>query len=159
MKSTSENVVATATIIIFVYSRQRAENRKVWLKKFELYLIASGVAEKSETVQCATFLHIVGEEAIKVYNTFQFMEREKNKIVELKKKFNEYCELNKNMPYTRQIFFMRPQGPDETIDSYVTGFKHNAKDCQFGNLTDDLFSGLDCLPAEHRSKPTPLCHQ
>lgn len=67
-----------------------AENWKVWLQKFELYLIASGVSEKSETVQCATFLHIAGEEAIKVYNTFQFTEGEMNKIAALKRKFKEY---------------------------------------------------------------------
>ncbi len=51
------------------------------------------MAEKSETVLCATFLHIAGDEAIKVYNTFQFMAEVVNKIDELKKKFKEYCEL------------------------------------------------------------------
>ncbi len=115
-----------------------AENWKVWLQKFELYLIASGVAEKSETVQCATFLHIAGEEAIKVYNTFQFTAEEVNKIDELKKKFKEYCEPRKNLPYIRHMFFMRAQGTGETIDAYVTDLKHKAKDCEFADLTDSL---------------------
>lgn len=104
---------------------------------FELYLTASGVAEKSENVQCATSLHIAGEEAIKVYNTFQFT-AEVNKIDEVKKKFKEYYEPRKNLPYIRHMFFTRAQGTGETIEAYVTDLKHKAKDCESGYLTDSL---------------------
>lgn len=96
------------------------------------------MAEKSETTQCGTFLHIVGEEAINVYNTFQFTAEEVNKIDELKNKFKEYCEPRKNLPYIRHMFFTRAQGTGETIDAYVTDLKHKAKDCEFGDLTDSL---------------------
>lgn len=57
-----------------------SENWKNWIQRFELFPLASGVAEKSETVQCATFLLVAGEEAIKVCNTFEFSEEERNKI-------------------------------------------------------------------------------
>lgn len=40
--------------------------------KSSTYLITSGTAEKSEKVKCATFLHVVGDDVIKVHNTFQF---------------------------------------------------------------------------------------
>ncbi len=35
-------------------------------------------------------------------------------------------------------FFTRAQGPNETIDAYVTDLKNKAKDCEFGRLTEDL---------------------
>lgn len=42
-----------------------AENWRAWIQKFDLYLIATGIAEKSEKVKCATFLHVAGDDAIK----------------------------------------------------------------------------------------------
>ena len=92
------------------------ENWKLWIQKLELFCTASGIAKKSEAVQCATFLHVAGEEAIKVYNTFVFSEAEKDKIQVLKEKFKDYCEPRKNLPYTRHMFFTKAQGPTETID-------------------------------------------
>lgn len=95
------------------------------------------VAEKSETVQWATFLHVAGEEAIKVC-TFEFSEKERNKIQVLKDRFKNYCEPRKNLPYIRHVFFTRSQGPAETIDMYVTDLKSKAKDCEFGDVHDSL---------------------
>lgn len=115
-----------------------SENWKSWIRRFELYCIASGIDEKTEPVQCATFLHVAGEEAIKVSNTFVFRDEEKDKIDVLKQKFQEYCEPRKHLPYTRHLFFTRAQGPSETIDAYVTDLKSKAKDCEFGDLHDSL---------------------
>lgn len=89
-------------------------------------------------VQCATFLHVAGEEAIKVNNTFVFRDDEKDKIAVLKKKFQDYCEPRKNLTYLRHMFFTRAQGPTETIDAFVTELKSKAKDCEFGDLHDSL---------------------
>lgn len=115
-----------------------AENWKIWIQKFELFYTASGVAEKTEKVQCATFLHIAGEEAIKVFNTFVFRDGEQDKIEVLKEKFQDYCEPRKNLPYIRHRFFTRAQGPTETIDAYVTDLKNKAKNCEFEQLHDSL---------------------
>ncbi|CAJ1049307.1 uncharacterized protein K02A2.6-like [Xyrichtys novacula] len=115
-----------------------AENWKCWSQRFELFSVASGVSEKSEKVQCATFLHVAGEEAIKVCNTFVFADAEKDKIAVLKSKFKEYCEPRKNLTYIRHVFFTRAQKQSEPIDSYVTDLKSKAKDCEFGDLHDSL---------------------
>ena len=114
-----------------------AENWKTWIQKLELYLIASGISEKSQKVQCATFLHVAGDEAIKVFNTMEFEEDEED-IEALKEKFRVYCEPRKNITYLRHMFFTRAQGKNESIDAYVTDLKNKAKDCEFGLLTDSL---------------------
>ena len=114
-----------------------AENWRTWVQKFDLYLIASDMAEKSEERQCATFLHVAGDEALKVYNTLECADRKLDLDV-LKESFRKYCEPRKNVTYLRHIFFTRAQGQNETIDAYVTDLKIKAKDCEFGTLTDEL---------------------
>ena len=47
-----------------------AENWRSWYSGFQLYLTASGIDEKPEKVQAATFLHLVGSEARRIYDTF-----------------------------------------------------------------------------------------
>ena len=49
-----------------------AENYCRWLQMFEIYAVATGLTSKGQKVQCAAFLHVAGEEAIKVFNTFTF---------------------------------------------------------------------------------------
>ena len=51
-----------------------SENWRRWRKSFELYMTATEKTEKSEEIQCATFLSLAGEEAIEVFETFQFSE-------------------------------------------------------------------------------------
>ena len=50
-----------------------AENFKEWIQSFELYLTATGIEEKAEKVQVATFLHVAGPDAQRVYNTFNIV--------------------------------------------------------------------------------------
>lgn len=85
----------------------------------------------------ATFLHVAGDEAIKVFNTMNFDE-DVDGFDGLKDMFRDYCELWKNITYLRHVFFTRVQGPNETIDANVTDLKNKAKDCEFAQLTDEL---------------------
>lgn len=47
-----------------------AENWRKWKQRFQLFSSASGLSEKDEKVQSATLLHVAGEEALEIYNTF-----------------------------------------------------------------------------------------
>ena len=68
-----------------------AENWQKWLQSIELFFIASGISGKDEKVQCAAFLHIAGEDARTVYNTFEFAdETNRQKLDVLKEKFKQY---------------------------------------------------------------------
>lgn len=85
-----------------------SENWRVWIQKFDIYLIASGIAEKSEKVKCATFLH-VADDAIKVYNTLEFSDDVDN-LDYLKELFKNYSEPRKNLTYQRHLFFQECKG-------------------------------------------------
>ncbi|CAG2209929.1 unnamed protein product [Mytilus edulis] len=70
-----------------------AESYKEWIQSFELYLTATGIEEKSGKVQVAIFLQVAGSEAQRVYNTFDIVADDKEKIDVLKDRFKGYCDI------------------------------------------------------------------
>ena len=83
-----------------IHGPQAAEK---W-KKFELawnnYALATELDKKSEAVQVATLLTVIGEEARDVFSTFTGWEDEgdKAKIKAVLAKFAQYCQPRKNIP-------------------------------------------------------------
>lgn len=53
-------------------------------------------------------------------------------------KFDEHCNPKINETVERYRFFARNQGPNETIDKYVTDLRMLASTCNFGVLQDSL---------------------
>lgn len=88
----------------------------------------------------ATFLHVAGDEAIKVFNTVDFHE-DVDGFSGLKEFFREYCVPRKNITNLRHVFFTRVQWPTEENDAYHTDLNSKAKDSEFGQLTDELIKG------------------
>ena len=67
-----------------------AESWKKWKQRRTLYALASGAAEKDESVQCAILLHMIGEESLDIYNTYTFSQDEVNKMQPLIQEFDHY---------------------------------------------------------------------
>ena len=64
---------------------------KRWSQKFGNYMKASGGTDKPEEVQLAAILlHIIGDEALVLYNTFAFTAEAKGKIKPALDKFEAY---------------------------------------------------------------------
>lgn len=115
------------------------ENWRRFSQAFEIYLIASGINEKSEKVKTNTLLHLVGQDAVEIYNTFEFEEAgDKSKLKPVLDKFEQYCNPRKNVIFERHVFNTRCQGASETIDSYVTDLRMKARSCEYGDLKDSL---------------------
>ena len=51
-----------------------------WKQRWNLYLKASGSETKTGDIQCTLFLHLIGEDAPRIYNTFTFNDEEKDKL-------------------------------------------------------------------------------
>ena len=115
-----------------------SENWRKFKQRFEIYSVASGLNEKAEEIQVASLLHLVGEEALEVFNTFQFTaEDDKKKIKPVCEQFEAYCSPRKNVTYERYKFFTHVQG-SKSIDVYITELKGLSKQCEFGDLCDSL---------------------
>ena len=132
------------------------ENWRRWVQRFDLYLMASGKIKEKEDVQCAILLHVVGEEALEIYNTFQFInEEDRQKLDVLKSKFEEYVNPRKNTIFERYKFWEYKQQDGETIDQFITELKTRAKSCEFGDqhdsmIRDRIVFGVSDTPLKER---------
>ena len=111
---------------------------KLWKQKFENYMKASGSTVKADDVQLAIFLHVIGDDALAVYNTFAFPADDRNKLVPALRKFEEYCSPKKNIVFERYNFWRSVQTPGESIDMFVTTLRQKAKTCEFGDQTESM---------------------
>ena len=73
--------------------------------------------KKSETIQVATLLTVIGEEAREVFATFTGWENEddNDKIEPVLQKFADYCQPRKSVPFERYCFNRRVQESGESF--------------------------------------------
>ena len=122
-----------------------AERWRRWKETTQLYL-SINMAKSDEKEQGAAFRYVIGQEGRDIYNTMAFTEAQVDKIDELFKKFEEYCEPRKNIIVERYKFNTRVQRNDETADQYVTELKRLlAKNCNFGALEVELIRDAWCM--------------
>ena len=114
-----------------------AENWRRWKQRWSLFVIASGAHEKDENIQCATFLHMIGEDALNIYDTFTFTENEVNKIQILIDKFDEHFSPQKNITYQRYLFNTCSQN-GRPFDEFLIDLKNRSRTCEFANLQNSL---------------------
>jgi len=73
----------------------------------------------------------VGEDAIEVFNTFQFPEGDEKKLDKVLEQFERYCNPRKNV-----VFWQITQKDSETVDQFVTRLKHKVKSCEYSAVDD-----------------------
>ena len=62
----------------------------------------------------------------------------KLRLAWIKKAFNKYCIIRRNVTYERYVFFKRSQGDNENIDAYNTELRKLSINCEFKDLQDSL---------------------
>jgi transposase InsO family protein len=117
-----------------------------WQKSFKRYYIASGLNKKSKDVQSNTLLHLIGEDAADIYETFTFITEGENKedkdnIDTIIAKYEELFNPKKRITYLRFKFFTRRQG-EETFDKFITDLRRLAKPCEFKTLENELIRDM-----------------
>ncbi|UYV78984.1 K02A2.6-like [Cordylochernes scorpioides] len=127
-----------------------------WRKKFENYIIASDLNSKTIQQQRAILLHIIGDSALEIYNTFGFEENAQSPTIkDILDKYDQYFRPFKNTIYKRYIFFTFEQKLNQTFDDFVTEIKSKAEDCEFENIKDSLIRDrivLGCRDTTLREK-------
>ena len=83
---------------------QIATNWTLWKQQFKIYSIALGLQQKSKIVQSNTLLHCLGQEALVIYNTFDFGDQDKEDPKIVLKLFDAYFLPKKNVTLERHIF-------------------------------------------------------
>lgn len=111
---------------------------KKWLQQFEWYATAVQLNKKPSDVQAATFMAVIGSEAIEIYNSFALDDADKNNLQVIKEKFKDYFAPKTNISFERYIFFKIEQGEDEQFNEFLTRIKTQASKCEFINLLDEM---------------------
>ncbi|XP_064486087.1 uncharacterized protein LOC135398631 [Ornithodoros turicata] len=112
---------------------------KKWIMEFDLFAMATHLAQQTDNVQAATFLICIGEEGRRIYNTFAFdCEDDKKKLKVLKEKFQSYLKPAENLTYHEYVFGKRDQKPNERFDDWLTDLKAMIRNCEYGDLENRM---------------------
>ena len=73
--------------------------------KWTNYELATGLADEPDGKRVATLLSVVGDDAIRIYRTFQFADKgDATKMDKVLEKFSNYCTPCKNVVFDRYEF-------------------------------------------------------
>ena len=116
-----------------------ADRWRKFKQRFELYRLASGAAQKEEAIQVALLLHIMGEEAIEVYNSFTWATAtDKNKYDNVMKQFEDFCSPKKNVVLEQFNFNKAVQDGNRDFDHFIIKLRTLADTCEYGTLKENL---------------------
>ena len=115
-----------------------SENWKFWKQKFTNYLNATELAKKEETTKVAQLLTLIGDEGLRIYNTFQREEDKTETLKDILKKFEDHFNPQKNLTYERFKFLTCRQKEGQTMDQFTTELKGLSLSCEFEGLKDSL---------------------
>ena len=115
-----------------------ASNWKAWKKSWCRYEIATGIYKQETVVRVSTLLSVIGEDATKAFDTFQWEEGENEEDAkQVLAKFDAYCEPRTQVIYERYRFNNRKQETGENISAYLTELRTIAKNCKHEEITPD----------------------
>ena len=123
--------------VLDIHNAQAFEKWKKFKCAWTNYAMATELNKKSQAVQVATLLTVIGEEAREVFSTFTdwASDGDDAKIEPVLTKFAQYCQPRKNVPFERYRFNRRTQEPGETYDQYRTALRKLAEGCDFQTIT------------------------
>lgn len=142
-----------------------AQNFKTFEQAYKIYMIATGLDAKDKKVRANVLLHIIGTEAVKVYNGFTWLPArgENNETPAEDKedpdiilnKFKEYCTPKQNITFERHLFNKRAQNIGETFDQFYSELSNLSQSCDFGTLSDQMIRdrivvGISSAPLRER---------
>ena len=115
-----------------------ATNWKARKKVWSRYETATGISKQEPLVRVSTLLSVIGEDATKAFDAFEWGEdKDETKIEHVLAKFDKYCEPRTQVIYERYRFNNRKEEPGESIAVYLTELRTIAKNCQHEDITPE----------------------
>ena len=101
-----------------------ADNWKVWKQMWSNYMVIAQLEMKPPPYKVALFLHCIGVDTLKIFNSFQFDSTDdKNDLAKIIQKFDGFTIGELNETFERYTFNSRNQQENESIDTYVTALR------------------------------------
>jgi predicted aspartyl protease len=109
-----------------------------WLRRFDRYLEASGLSNKSEERQVSALIYAMGDEADEILHTFGLSDANRKKYKTVAEKFSSHFITKRNIVFERAKFNRRIQEPGEPVDTFITSLYTLVEHCDYGALRDEL---------------------
>ena len=121
--------------------------------------MALGIDDKPEKQKANILLHVMGEDALRVYNGFHWAEGEdKEKTKDILAKFKAYCTPRTNVTFERGLFNDKKQG-NLTFEQFFSELSNLAKTCEYGEMTDELIKDRICSGVRNPALKTQLMNK
>ena len=114
------------------------ESWRAWLKRFQRFRLASGLAEKEGETQVATLIYCMGEKSEDIFSSLNLTDANRKKFDEVSSAFTEHFTTKTNVIFERAKFNQRKQEEGETVERFVTELHRLAESCNFGPLREEL---------------------
>lgn len=116
-----------------------AANWEIFYQKFQLYLTATGQTSAKDEVKCALLLSLIGEDALRTFNTFKFSgESTSQSYATVVEALKNYCSPKKNTTYERFKFAQRKWEEGEKFDNFLTALKTLVRHCDYGDQEESI---------------------
>lgn len=69
---------------LMVISEKMDKQWQLWLQTFEFYATATQLDKKPQSIQVATFMTMLGQDALVIYNTFELSDTDRFNITKIK---------------------------------------------------------------------------
>ena len=108
------------------------ENWNLFLQRWKTYTTLANTNAQPQNIQVALFLHLLDDDVLRTYNSFQFTippeDRNVNEIIDLfdKDAIGEVNETNE-----RFVFNKRRQEDGESFDNFFSDLRRKIKTCNF----------------------------
>lgn len=122
-----------------VHSKAPAENWTTFCQWMELYFKATTTTPNWTTAQkVAIFLHVAGQEAINVFNTFLLTNEQREDYDATVQKFAEYCSSKWNETYKRYVLKIHVQLEDESFKQFLRDVQLKSQYWNFVELKNSM---------------------
>ena len=129
-----------------IHDSNAADKWKKFNTAWTNYSLATELNKKSEPIQVATLLTVIGEDGCEVFSTFTNWDSDgDNANIQLVlSKFAEYCQPRKNIHFELCRFNQQMQEHGKSYDQYRTALRMLGVGCDFHTVTPDEIL-QDCL--------------
>jgi hypothetical protein len=109
-----------------------------WIRRFERFRIASGLASRDDEAQVNTLIYAMGDEADDILRSFTLSEEDRKNYATVKAKFDSHFVQRRNVIFERAKFNRRKQEEGESVDAFITSLYALAEHCGYGDLHNEM---------------------
>ena len=103
------------------------ENWKIFESRWSNYCIGVEINKKSDAVQVAVFLNLIGSEAEELINSLDLSAEKQSSVAALILSIDEYVKPKTNTVFCRYQFFTRDQKEGEYFETFLLALKKLAE--------------------------------